>query len=276
MKIFIVGLGLIGASLAEGLHQKGHHIRGYDQNESIMNEAKKLGFVSEDSNLNKLKEAELVILALYPKDNVSFLENHQNLFAYGQTLTDVSGTKVWMMENIENLLPEGVSYTSVHPMAGREISGFHARSAHLFTHANLMIVKSKKSIEKDETLIRKVASDLNFGKITVTDAHTHDQLVAFTSQLTHVIAVCLMHADHEKNTKEATGDSFRDLTRIAKINEMMWSELFLENKEVLINMIELFENELDRMKSMIKTHDQDRLITYLRQAKEKRKDFDIH
>ena len=276
MKIFIVGLGLIGASLAEGLHQKGHHVEGYDQNESIMSEAKKLGFISIDTNLNQLKEAELVILALYPKDNISFLESNLSLFTHGQTVTDVSGTKAWMMEKIEDLLPEGVSYTSMHPMAGREISGFHARSAHLFTHANLMIVKGKKSIEKDETLIRCVARDLNFGKITVTDAHTHDQLVAFTSQLTHVIAVCLMHADHEKNTKEATGDSFRDLTRIAKINEMMWSELFLENKEALISMIELFENELEHMKSMIKMHDQDKLITYLRQAKEKRKDFDIH
>lgn len=276
MKIFIVGLGLIGASIAEGLHQKGHHIQGYDLNDSIMNEAIKLGIIDQHSHLDHLKDTDLVILALYPKDNISFLEKHQRYLRQGQLLTDVSGTKAWMMEKIEALLPSGVSYTSMHPMAGRETSGFHARSAHLFAHANLVIVKGAKSQENDETILRSIAEDLKFGKITVTDAKTHDKLIAFTSQLTHVLAVCLMHADHESKTVDATGDSFRDLTRIAKINEVMWSELFLENKEALIHMIDFFESEIKHVKDLIQSHDQEALKTYLRQAKEKRKAFDIH
>lgn len=276
MNIFIVGLGLIGASIAEGLHQKDHLIAGYDQNDHVMEEAKKLGLIDQNSSFEMMKKADLIILALYPKDNISFLEKHINDLRQGQTLTDVSGTKSWMMDQIEGLLPEGISYTSMHPMAGRETSGFNSRSAHLFAHANLMIVKGSKSNENDETLLRTIADDLKFGKITVTDATTHDKLIAFTSQLTHILAVCLMHADHESKTKEATGDSFRDLTRIAKINELMWSELFLENKEALIHMMDLFESEIKLVKEMIKKHDQDKLIEYLRQAKEKRKAFDIH
>lgn len=276
MKIFIVGLGLIGASIAEGLHQKGHFILGYDQKSQVMEEAKRLKLIDEDSSLERIKEADLVILALYPKDNIAFLEKHKDLLKEGQSLSDVSGTKSWMMEKIEGMLPKGVSYTSMHPMAGRETSGFEARSAHLFTRANLMIVKGSKSIENDETLIRIIADDLKFGKITVTDADTHDKLIAFTSQLTHILAVCLMHADHESKTVDATGDSFRDLTRIAKINELMWSELFLENKEALLYMMDLFEGEIKFVKDLIQSHDQEKLIEYLRQAKEKRKAFDIH
>jgi len=276
MKIFIVGLGLIGASYAEGLHQARHHILGYDLNESILNEAKSLGFIDKGSSLDDMSQAEVILLALYPKDNVSFLKEHGHLLRKGQIITDVSGTKVWMMNEIEAIIPEGVSYTSMHPMAGRETSGFYQRSPYLFTRANLMIVKGTKSKESDEMVIRSIASDLNFGKISVVDAYTHDRLVALTSQLTHVLAVCLMHADHEKETKEATGDSFRDLTRIAKINETMWSELFLENKDILLDMINTFEQELDVIKSLILSHDQEKLKAYLRQAKEKRKSFDIH
>lgn len=276
MKIFIVGLGLMGGSYAEALKLKGHHVSGFDLNNEVFQEAKRLEVIDSLSSLDDMKKADIIILALYPKDNVSFIHKYRDLFKEGQLLTDVSGTKVWMMEEIEKLLPEGISYTSMHPMAGRETSGFNSRSSHLFTHANLMIIKGNRSKESDETILRLIAEDLKFGKITVTNANTHDRLVAFTSQLTHILAVAFMHADHEQDTKEATGDSFRDLTRIAKINETMWSELFLENKEALLDMINSFDFELQKIKDMISSNDQKNLKEYLRQAKEKRKTFDIH
>ena len=276
MNIFIVGLGLIGGSLAEGLHLKGHHLYGYDQDDVVMKETIEKKLIDQDSNIASLSEAELVILALYPKDNVSFMKQYGHQLKPGQILTDISGTKTWMMQEIEKILPEGVSYTSLHPMAGREMSGFHYRSAYLFAHANLMMVKGLKSSPQDEIILRSIADDLNFGKITVTDAKTHDELIAFTSQLTHILAVCLMHVDSDPLTKEATGDSFRDLTRIAKINEVMWSELFLENKEALLKMIETFEKELKHTKDLIQDEDQETLKKYLKDAKEKRKNFDIH
>lgn len=276
MKIFIVGLGLIGSSIAEGLKHKGYEVYGYDHHHQVMEEAIKLGVIHPDSTLEILGTSQIVILALYPKDNIEFVNTYRMLFTPGQLLTDVSGTKSVMMQEIEKRIPPFISYTSMHPMAGKEISGFKSRSAHLFNHANLMIVKGQKSKSSDETSLRTLANDLNFGKIIVTDAYTHDRLVSFTSQLTHILAVCLMHADHEKQTKEATGDSFRDLTRIAKINETMWSELFLDNKDILLETIALFESELQAVKQMISSHDQQSLKEYLRQAKEKRKSFDIH
>ncbi len=275
MRIFIVGLGLIGASYAEGLHHRGHKIYAYDINDSYIKTGITQGFIEQDNALKRLGSCDLIILALYPKHNAVFLKENLSLLKRGQVITDVSGTKKEMMEEIEQLLPQGISYTSHHPMAGKETSGFDSRDYQMFKKANFLIVKSKRSEPKDEILLREVANDLRFGKITVLDATSHDELIAFTSQLTHVLAVALVQSDTLTQTKEATGDSYRDLTRIAKINEIMWSELFLENKETLLKKIDDFEKQLDIIKHMIENHQIEALRDYLKQAKERRKAFDL-
>ena len=274
MKIFIVGLGLIGASYAEGLKQKGHQIYAFNRTKSILDLAIEEGIVEKDNDLSKISEADLIILGLYPIHNIEFLKNHKHLLKKGQMITDVSGTKVWMMQEIEKIIPDDITYTSHHPMAGKEVSGYHAKDFKIFKKANFVIVKGKKSHENDESILRNIAKDLGFGKITVTTPQKHDELIAFTSQLTHVIAVSLVHSDHLEETKDATGDSYRDLTRIAKINENMWTELFLENKKALLKKINDFEKELDDLKKLIKNDDKENIKTYLKEAKEKRKQFD--
>lgn len=275
MKIFIVGLGLIGASYAEGLHHKGHKIFAYNRNHEHVLTGIKRGFIESDNDLKKMKGCDLVILALYPKQNIEFLKQNLDLLKKGQILTDVSGTKTEMMKEIEAILPQGVSYTSHHPMAGKETSGFESRDFNIFKNANFIIVKGSRSLDSDELALNEIATSLKFGKITVTDAKTHDQLIAFTSQLTHILAVSLVQSDHLVETKQATGDSYRDLTRIAKINEVMWSELFLENKVALLEKINDFEVELSKIKKMIETNNREELMDYLKEAKERRKSFDL-
>jgi prephenate dehydrogenase len=276
MKIFIVGLGLIGASYAEGLKLKGHEIYGYDKDLDTLNKAKELEVIHKESMLKDINKVDLVILALYPQENVKFIKDHYNLFVKNQVITDVAGTKTHMIEEIINLLPDGISYTSHHPMAGRESSGFLNRDYKIFNKANFIIVKTPKSKEIDFQILEIIKNDLNFGKMTVVDAKTHDELIAFTSQLTHILAVSLIQSDHLEETKKATGDSFRDLTRIAKINEEMWTELFLENKKVLIDKITDFQLELELVKDLIQKEQKNELKKYLKEAKEKRKSFDIH
>jgi prephenate dehydrogenase len=274
MKIFIVGLGLIGASYAQGLKKAGHKIYATNRTQSVIDLAIKESIVEKDNNISYLSKVDLIILGLYPKHNIEFLSSHKHLLTKGQIITDVSGTKAWMTKEIEALIPKGISYTSHHPMAGKESSGYQAKDYHIFKDANFIIVKTKKSIEEDEKILKIIASDLKFGKITVTDAKTHDELIAFTSQLTHVIAVSLVQSDHLKETPQATGDSYRDLTRIAKINEVMWTELFLENKNALLKKITDFEQELDKLKKLIKNNDKESIQAYLKNAKEKRRLFD--
>ena len=273
MKIFIVGLGLIGASYAEGLSKK-HTIYAWNRTEQRVLDAINEDIVAKDNDLSKLSEADLIILSLYPKHNIEFVKSHQALFKFGQIVTDVSGTKQWMIHEIEKVLPKGVSYTSHHPMAGKETSGYAVKDATIFKGANFIIVKSNKSIPEDEIVLRSIANDLSFGRIIVVDAKTHDELIAFTSQLTHILAISLVNADTFKETKEATGDSYRDLTRIAKINATMWSELFGENKKALLEQIKKFEQQLDYVKDMILNEDKEALIAYMEKATEKRKTFD--
>ncbi|BCR35478.1 prephenate dehydrogenase [Mariniplasma anaerobium] len=274
MKIFIVGLGLIGASYAQGLKKAGHEIYASNRTEAVVEQAIKEKIVEKDNDMSYLSKVDLIILGLYPKHNIEFLSKHKHLLKKGQIITDVSGTKAWMTKEIEALIPDGVSYTSHHPMAGKESSGYASKDYKIFKDANFIIVKGQKSGPKDEKILKNIASDLKFGKITITDAQTHDELIAFTSQLTHVIAVSLVHSDHLKETPQATGDSYRDLTRIAKINEVMWTELFLENKEALLKKINDFEKELDQLKKHIETNDKESIQEYLKSAKEKRKVFD--
>lgn len=274
MKIFIVGLGLIGASYAQGLKKAGHSVYAYNRTESILDKAISEGIIEKDNDMSHIKTSDLIILGLYPKHNIEFLQTHKHLFKQGQMISDVSGTKTWMVSEIENILPDGVSYTSHHPMAGKEVSGYDAKDANIFKGANFIIVKSNKSLDSDEKILRIIANDLKFGKITVTSPEKHDELIAFTSQLTHVIAVSLVQSDHLEETPQATGDSYRDLTRIAKINETMWTELFLENKHALLQKIDDFEQQLDILKNMIKKDDKKHIELYLKQAKEKRKTFD--
>lgn len=274
MNIFIVGLGIIGASYAQGLKKAGHKIYAFNRTKSVIQQAIEESIIEKDNDISYLSKVDLIVLALYPKHNIEFLSKHRHLIKAGQIITDVSGTKGWMTKEIEALIPSGTSYTSHHPMAGKETQGFAARDYRIFKGANFIIVKGEKSKEEDIKILKTIASDLKFGKITITDAKTHDELIAFTSQLTHVIAVSLVQSDHLIETPQATGDSYRDLTRIAKINEVMWTELFLENKVALLKKIEDFEKELDKFKTLIQKDDKVSIQTYLKNAKEKRKLFD--
>ena len=274
MKIFIVGLGLIGASYAQGLKIAGHKIYASNRSVSVIKQAVKEGIIEKDNDISYISEVDLIILALYPKHNIEFLTNHKHLLKEGQVITDVSGTKTWMTKEMEALIPKGVSYTSHHPMAGKETSGYGSKDYTIFKNANFIIVKGQKSHKRDLDILKNIANDLKFGKITITDAKTHDELIAFTSQLTHVIAVSLVQSDHLDETPHASGDSYRDLTRIANINEVMWTELFLENKEALITKISDFQNELSNLKNLIENEDKENIESYLKKSREKRRLFD--
>ncbi|PKK94334.1 MAG: prephenate dehydrogenase/arogenate dehydrogenase family protein [Tenericutes bacterium HGW-Tenericutes-6] len=276
MKVMIVGLGLMGGSYAEGLKQKGYDVYGLDLNEAVFEKAKAIGLIHKMSSLEMISKMDLVILALYPKDNVSFLKRNIEFFNEKQLLTDISGTKAWMMHEIDAILKPNMRYLSHHPMAGRETSGFDHRDETMFKGANAIIVLDNQSSKKDMEMLRKVLNDLEFGKITVTDPKTHDDFIAYTSQLTHILAVALVNGHEDNDVKDATGDSYRDLTRIAKINETMWTELFLENKDALLSKIDQFKQALNDLEVAIKEENALSLKEMLKKAKEKRKTFDEH
>ena len=272
MKIFIVGLGLMGASYALGLSQKGYEVYGYDSDLNINEKALKDGLI-KSFDKNHISTSDVILLALYPTKNIEFIRENIKYFN-NQLITDIAGTKVLMMNEIIKILPKDTRYVSHHPMAGKEKSGYDFRDPKMFKGANFLIVPSDQSTIDDVETIKQIAIDLEFGNISIYTPLEHDQFIGYTSQLTHMIAVALMLANKDPNLAYTAGDSFKDLTRIAKINEHMWTELFFQNKEILVNEIDLFIEKLNQLKSMLDSNQYDELKEALKKSKEKRLVFD--
>lgn len=272
MKVFIAGLGLIGGSYAEGLTQKGYEVYGYNRTKLSEEIALERGYI-KGSGLNYLPLCEVVVLGFYPQMNVDFIKEHKSLLREGQIITDVAGTKVEMIPQIEAILPSGISYVSHHPMAGRETRGIEKADCKMFHGANFLITPSGHSTNESIEVIKQIGRDLDFKKITVIEPKRHDQLIGFTSQLPHAMAVALVNSDVYEETTSFTGDSFRDLTRIAMINEVLWTELFFENKTILIEEIQKFEEELDKIKTALNENNKETLANLFIQSTKKRSGF---
>ena len=260
MKVCIVGLGLIGGSYAMGLSKKNHEVYGIDKNVNTINYAIENGYIKygTTNEYSILSEMDLIILAIYPQSILKFLEENNKYFKSNQVITDVCGIKTSFVYKAAALSGEA-TYLSHHPMAGKEKIGIEYADSNIFNGANYLITPIDGTPSSAIKLLETIANDLEFGRITVITPERHDKRIGFTSQLTHAIAVSLVNSDHDNDTKSFIGDSYRDLTRIAMINEKLWSELFLENKQELLGHIENFEAELDILKNALKTNDKEKL-----------------
>jgi prephenate dehydrogenase len=275
MKIFIVGLGLMGASYAQKLHQIGHEVFGYDINKDVMSKALEEGFISFESDLSKLMTVDVIILALYPNDNIDFIKAHQHLFNSGAFLTDISGIKKISVSLIESILREDIRYISHHPMAGRAKKGFDGKDPDMFLNNQAIIIESKRASLKDYELLENLIKSLGFKHLKRLNPEEHDEAIAYTSQLTHIIASALMDGFNDSYLG-TTGDSFRDLTRIANINETLWTELYLNNKEALIKALNTFQHHLDLLKHSIEDEDSKTIEKILKRSRLKREAFEKH
>jgi len=252
MKIAIIGLGVVGGSFAKALKGKNYEVYGVDTNADTLVEAKADGVIIEGyTNANDIvPECDFTIICLYPSLILDFLK--ETCFKPGSVVSDVVGIKSYFLEQALAIVPDDVEYISIHPMAGREKKGYAYADGEVFKDANFIIIKHPGNSDEAIMKMQDFAKDLGFNPACIMDPHDHDEIIAFTSQLAHVIAVSLINSDTQKyDTGRYIGDSFRDLTRIANINEDLWSELFLNNKTYLFNAIMRFEHVLDIMKIAI-------------------------
>ena len=271
----IVGLGVLGGSYVQALSAKGYHCTGIDINEESVEEAKKKGWIEEGGNDPSLiQDADIVVCALYPHVFIQWIRENQKYFHPGALLTDVTGVKRAVIQNINEELREDVEFISCHPMAGRESRGISYADASRFANANFIIVPTENNSEKAKKTMHQLAEILGFTRISELSAEEHDKMVGFLSQLTHVIAVSLMNVSDNTHLAAYTGDSFRDLTRIAKINEDMWPELFILNKDNLIREINDFSDELLRFRDLIQNEDVEGMKQKMIISTERRKKFD--
>lgn len=274
--LLIVGLGLLGGSYAMGLTKKGYHVNAIDINQLSIDYAIKHGYIEQGStfDLDLIQQADFIIFGLYPKTMIDWIKTYQKYFKSGSILTDVCGVKCNVVDNVQSVLRDDVEFISSHPMAGKEVSGVKFSDDSIFKVANFIITPTEKNSSSAIRLLYELATILEFDHITELTPHQHDEMIGFVSQLTHVIAVSLMNTNDNTHLVEYTGDSFRDLTRIAKINENLWSELFFLNKDNLIHEIDDFQKELNNLKQKLITEDSEGLKKLFIQSTARRKLFD--
>lgn len=275
--VLVVGLGLIGGSYAKSLKRLGYHIMAVDSNPESIQYAIENNVIDEGAyeNIGEIvSKADCIIMALYPSIVKDWVEENQKYFKKGIPMTDVTGVKSSVVYSIQSILREDVEYVAAHPMAGREVSGVKNSDDRIFRNANYIVVPTEKNTEEGIQWCENLGRILGFDRITVLSPEEHDDMIAYVSQLTHCIAVALMTSNDNDHLSEYTGDSFRDLTRIANINENMWTELFFMNKEPLLHNMDMFIEEFQNIRDMIANEDSEALKEKMRLSTKRRAKFD--
>ena len=275
MNVLIVGLGLMGGAYAYRLMEKGYSVYGCDINANAIEYAKENGFILDGScePADYISKMDVIILAIYPQAIIDFLNKYNYLFNEKQIITDICGVKTSFV-NEAYAASKPAIYCSHHPMAGKEKIGIEYSKQCVFSGANFLITPTTNVPKNVIDILSQIGDDLGFKRITIMDIDKHDKMIGFTSQLTHAIAVSLVNSDHEADTKNYIGDSYRDLTRIAMINENLWSELFLENKDYLIKHIDSFLIELVELKDALIKNDKEKLKDIFKESTKIRKEME--
>lgn len=276
-KILIVGLGLLGGSYGRALKRYGFHISAITKEQSSIDFALREGIIdvgSTELDERIIGEADLVIFALYPHVFVEWIRENQGLLKSGALITDVTGVKRSIVYEIQDILRPDVEFVGAHPMAGREVSGVENSTEKMFFGANYIVTPTEKNTPEAIQTCIELGRLLGFSNVTTLTPEEHDEMIGFLSQLTHCIAITLMTCNDKENMEKFTGDSFRDLTRIARINDLMWSELFLANKDVLLEQMNLFMEKFNDLKTMLETEDIDGMRSMMRHSTQRRALFD--
>lgn len=275
--ILIVGLGLLGGSYARALKRFGFHISAITKEQSSIDYALEQGIIDEGSTELDEKiigQADLVIFALYPHVFVEWIKKNQNLLKSGALITDVTGVKGSIVYKIQDILRKDVEFIAAHPMAGKEVSGVENSSDTMFVGANYIVTPTERNSKEAIDTCMELGRLLGFSNVTTLSPCEHDEMIGFLSQLTHCIAITLMTCNDKENMEKFTGDSFRDLTRIARINDLMWSELFVANKDALLKQMNMFMDKFNQLRSMLELEDIEGMRNMMQHSTSRRALFD--
>ena len=277
MKTLIVGLGLLGGSYAMGLKRQGYPVYAITRSQSSIDyalEHKMIDGGTTEIDPELIGSADLIVFALYPHIFKKWIEDNQKYFRSGAVITDVTGVKSCIVYDIQDMLRDDVEFIAAHPMAGKEVYGVQNADDSIFHRANYIVVPTSKNTASAMELCRDLGWKLGFKDVSELSPEMHDEMIAYLSQLTHCIAVSLMCCNDFRGLENYTGDSFRDLTRIAKINDEMWSELFLLNRDTLLREMDKFRRTFNDMYDKLSSCDREGMREMMRLSTERRLRFD--
>lgn len=270
MKILVVGLGLIGGSLCKAIKKKTeYNIVGLDNNDDVMKKALECGAVDEKADDKNICECDYIIVCLHPVPAEKFMVENMSRFMKSAVLTDVCGIKGGLVRRVNaEAVKHGIRYVGTHPMAGKERFGFDFSDGDLFSNANFIVTPVDDTDKNAVDTVINLARTIGFGKIVITSPEAHDRTIAYTSQLAHVVSSAYVKSPTMLQETGFSGGSFQDMTRIATMNEYMWSSLFLSNSEYLVNEIDTLIENLKTYREAIANNDDDTLRELIKTGRE--------
>ena len=273
--IGIVGLGLIGGSFAKAYHAAGHKVLAFDTDEAILDFARLSGNVDDVLSRENLKDCDLILICVYPQAAVDFLEAEGPYFGKHPIVIDCCGTKRVLTEaGMAAAKRHGFTFVGGHPMAGTQYSGLKHARKDMYKGAPMVIVPPTNDDIDLLMRIKELLEPVGFRSITVSSAEEHDEMIAFTSQLAHVISSAYIKSPTARAHKGFSAGSYKDMTRVAWLNPDMWTELFLDNKENLVHEIDLLIEHLSEYKEAIAAEDSETLRKLLQEGKTLKEEID--
>ena len=278
-RFLIVGLGLLGGSYAKALKKQGFLVEAVTRSQSTIDYALEQGIIDGGAAFPDpeiIGRADFVVLAMYPQTLLDWVKAHQRYFKPSALITDVTGVKTCVVEPVQQMLRPDVEFIAAHPMAGRETLGVRNADDSIFRGANYIVTPTEKNTPQAIEACEELGRVLGFARVSRLTPQKHDEMIGFVSQLTHAIAVALMTCNDIEGLEKYTGDSFRDLTRIAKINDEMWSELFLANREALLEQMDQFAAQFALMRQQLAEGDREGMREVMRRSTVRRKALEKH
>lgn len=268
MRVCIVGMGIIGGSFCKAIKKHtNHYVIGINRSKQPLIKALEDKAIDEIGDEKSLESADLIILCIYPKAAIDFIEKNGNYINKNAIVTDSSGIKSEICPKLTELSDKfGFTYVGGHPMAGKEKNGYKASDGELFSGASFLLVKCGAD-EKSIKTVSDFMLSLGFGGIKITNAEEHDRMIAFTSQLPHVLACAYVLSPCCMNHKGFSAGSYKDVSRVANINGELWSELFLENKEALCGELEALIDNINMIKNAVENEDKKTLAEILNRSR---------
>ncbi len=273
-RFLIVGLGLLGGSYAKALKKQGCTVEAVTRSQDSIDYALEQGIIDGGAAFpdpDIIGRADVVVLALYPEVLLGWVKENQRYFKPGALITDVTGVKGCVVYDLQAMLRQDVEFIAAHPMAGRETLGVRNADDSIFRGANYIVTPTDKNTPQAIEACEQLGRMLGFARISRLSPQDHDRMIGFVSQLTHCIAVTLMTCNDIEHLERYTGDSFRDLTRIAKINDEMWSQLFLANRPALLEQMDQFSAQFQKLRDQLAAGDTQAMRDMMRRSTLRRK-----
>ena len=270
MNVAIVGLGLIGGSMAKSIKNRtSHTVWGIDLNAETMTMARMCGAIDAPLTEENLPQADLILVAIRPGAAIEWVRQHAPQIAKSAILVDLCGVKRTVVAAIAPIAEErGFSYIGGHPMAGKERGGFTAATDDLFDGASMILTPDQRTDMQLLETLKAFFLDLGFAGLTFSDPEEHDRIIAFTSQLAHITSSAYVKSPEAQRRRGFSAGSFRDMTRVARLDETMWTELFLDDSDYLVKELDILIENLSAYSQALKSGDAEQVRALLREGRE--------